>query len=539
MWPQIGAIAWAQFRTMRNHLPRTNAGAVLVWVVALVWYGMYAALGVFLALELPNVSLVEIRRWVPAGLLGVFLFWQLVPLFTLSSGWSLQLNKIRIYPISDGVLFGIEVFLRITTAPEMILVLLGTFFGLVRHSGIPAGAALLLLLYIPLNLFLCLAIRELFLHSFGRNRLRELVTILLISIGVLPQFLVRTPLGARSKPYLIAVANNKLSPWHDVAALSTGSFSTIAVLLLFFWIALFYSFSRWQFAKSLKQDESFLTAPRAGPGAAERRRTSALGRFIELPSRLFSDPLAALLQKECQALLRMPRFRVIFGMACIFSVVIFVPMTLRDTQSAFVRVNFLPVVNLYGLLLLGDVLLWNFFGFDRAAVQTYFVTPVPFQTVLKAKNITAIIFIVLQTLAVWLIAALFRIPITGINISDAAAASIVVGLFFLAIGNLTSITVARPIDPAQTLRKQAGGKMQLWVLICGVGMFLLVGFAFLARYAFDSNWAFLGIALLEVGTGIIVYRIALQSAVERGTRDRERLINALSKGPAPIGVGLS
>ncbi len=44
-----------------------------------------------------------------------------------------------------------------------------------------------LLLYIPFNLFLSLAIRELLLHSFERNRFRELFAILLISIGVLPQ----------------------------------------------------------------------------------------------------------------------------------------------------------------------------------------------------------------------------------------------------------------------------------------------------------------------------------------------------------------
>ncbi len=200
--------------------------------------------------------------------------------------------------------------------------------------------------------------------------------------------------------------------------------------------------------------------------------------------------------------------------------------------------NILPIVNLYGLLLLGDVLLWNVFGFDRGAAQLYFVTPVPFKTVLRAKNVAAITFIVLQTFAVWIIAALVRVPFRGFSIANAAAASAVVGVFFLCIGNLSSIAMARPIDPSQTFRKQGGGRMQLWVLICMIGMAVLVGFALLARWALDTEWAFLGVLLLEFAVGVIVYRVATDSAVERAERDRERMIDALTKGPSPIGLGL-
>lgn len=81
--------------------------------------------------------------------------------------------------------------------------------------------------------------------------------------------------------------------------------------------------------------------------------------------------------------------------------------------------------------------------------------------------------------------------------------------------------------------------MQLWLLLCSLGMFLLVGFAFLARYALGTNWALLGVLLFEFVIGLIVYRFATESAVQRGLRDRERVIEALSKGPSPIGLGMS
>src|SRR5581483_6915649 len=151
MWSQIQAIAWAQFRTMRNHLPRTNFGAVLLWFLSLLWYGMYAALAVVLAVMLPEVPMAALQQWLPVGFLAVFLFWQVIPLFTLSSGWSLQLNKLQIYPVSNSALFGIEVLLRLTTAPEMILVLMGALIGLQRRPDTPLFAGLFVLFYIPLN----------------------------------------------------------------------------------------------------------------------------------------------------------------------------------------------------------------------------------------------------------------------------------------------------------------------------------------------------------------------------------------------------
>ncbi len=541
VWPQIAAIAWAQFRTMRNHLPRTSFGAVLVWLLSLVWYGLFTALGVFLAFALPQVPVPEIRQWLPAGLLAVFAFWQLVPLFTLSSGWSLQLNKLQMYPVSSGALFGIEVFLRLTTAPEMILVLAGTFVGLVRHPGIPLFSPFLLLLYIPFNLFLSLGIRDLLLHSFERNRFRELFAVLLISIGVLPQLLLRTGLGHRMSPYLLAISQGRATPWREAGALSLGSLSPLSFALILMWIALAYAFARWQFEKTLVQEERFRSdAPVVAARAGQRPTRGARQKLLDLPSRLFSDPMAALLQKEFQSLLRMPRFRVIFGMACIFSVVIFIPITLRNAGASkgFISNNFLPVANLYGLLLLSDVLLLNVFGFDRQAAQIYFVTPVPFQTVLKAKNITAVTFIAFQSLAVLIMAALIRVSISAINVGAAVAASAVVGIFFLSIGNLSSIAMPRPMDPTQTFRKQAGGKMQLWLMLCSVGMFVVIGFAFLARWATQSNWALLAVLLVELVIGLIVYRLATESAVQRGMRDRERVIEALSKGASPVGLGL-
>ncbi|MFL6354703.1 MAG: hypothetical protein ACJ74Z_23025 [Bryobacteraceae bacterium] len=538
MWPQISAIAFAQFCIMRNHLPRTGLGSVLMWLMSTLWYGIFAGFGAFLAFAVPRTPVVVVREWLPIGLLCVFLFWQLIPLFTLSTGWSLQLNKLQIYPVSNSALFGMEVLLRLSTAPEMVLVLVGAMIGLLRYPGVPSFAPFFLLLYIPFNLFLSLAVRDLLLHSFERNRFRELFAISLISIAVLPQILLRTEAGRTVQPYLLLSAKGRGTPWRELAVLSSVQASVLPLVVVLFWVAGAYAIAKWQFQRSLVQEEGFRNNARLFTiPVNQRTKPSAFQLLLDLPGRAFRDPIAVLLEKELRSLLRMPRFRVIFGMACIFGVFVFLPMSLGRTGHGFIAHNFLPAVNVYGLLLLGDVLLWNVFGFDRNAAALYFVTPVHFGIVLKAKNLAAIVFMLVQTVAVWLLAAVLQLSVTLVALLDAFAASAVVAIFFLSIGNLSSVANPKPMSPTQTFRKQASGRMQLRVTATSIGMILLLGFAFAAEWALQTNWALLAVLAFEFVIGLIVYRLATESAIARGTRERERILDELSKGASPISYG--
>jgi ABC-2 type transport system permease protein len=508
-----------------------------VWLFGSLFYAVFVAIAVALAIGIPRAPVAEIHKWAPVGLLAVFLYWQIIPLFTLSTGWSLQISKLQIYPIPHASLFGIEALLRFTSAPDMLIVLAGAFAGLVQRPDMGWTWPYLLILYIPLNLFLSLGIRDLILHSFERNRFRELFAVLLISIGLVPQFLLRTTFGHKSVPYFLAISQTAMTPWHAVASLALGSFSALNLLVITFWTGLAYLFARRQFEKGLVAESSFqMAGPVSVVSAAAPTRSRI--RWRDLPGLLFQDPLAALVQKEFQTLLRMPRFRVVFGMACVFSVVIFIPLSLRQNGGAsFLSRNFLPVVNLYGLLLLSDVLLLNAFGLDGRTAQIYFVTPISLKTVLKAKNITAVSFIAIQTLAVLALATLTRQFVTPLSIVTGIAASAVVAVFLLAVGNVTSVSMPRPIDATQTFKKQSAGKMQLWLLLCSIGIFILVGFAFLARWALQSDAALLGVLLLEFVIGGIFYFVATASAVERGMHNREKMVSALSRTGSPIGLG--
>ncbi len=528
------AIIWAQFRIMRNRFPRSSFGSVLMAIVSLVWQGLFAAVGVFLAVSIPSLSLPFLEQWLPAGLLLVFLYWQTVPLLTLSAGWSLQLGKLQIYPVSHDALFGIEVLLRLSSSPEVLLVLTGGLVGLARHAAIPTLAPLCLLLFIPFNLLLQLAVRDFVGYAFDRSRFRELFSVIAIAVGVVPQLLLRTGVAYKLKPQLLFLSHGTAAPWREAAALSLGHFSLVSIALLAVWTLLAYVLARAQFRRSLAREDRF----RASAGSTKQRARS--GALPGLLARFFRDPMAALVQRELQSLARMPRFRVVFGMACVFGVLVFIPAALRDGArggSSFMSDNFLPIVNLYGLLLLSDALLLNVFGLDRQASQLFFLAPVRLETVLRAKNVAALCFVALETVGVLIFVLLLRIHLSPFSLAGGMAISVVVSVFLVSAGNYSSVSMPRPVDPSSTFRKQTGGRMQLWLLLASLGILVLVAFPFLARWAFQRDWPFFAVLLVEFGIGAIFYRIALDSAAERGMRDRERIVEALSKGAAVMDLG--
>ncbi|MGC2660464.1 MAG: hypothetical protein WA324_21125 [Bryobacteraceae bacterium] len=531
MWPQIRALAWVHFRSMRNRFPRTGWGTILIWFLSLLWYGLFVGLGTLLAFALPLIDLKTLRIAIPLALIAIMIYWQIFPLATLSGGWSLQMGKLRVYPIKLSALFTIEVFLRLTTAPEAIAVLLGGVIGLARHPHVPFAGALALLLFIPFNLFLLIGLREALMRSGRNKKFRELRPLIFILFAITPQFIARPPIRDYLKPYAIAVARVPATPWREWTALSLGSFSLLSVLSVVGWLAAAYYFARWQFALSLREDELVSL-----PSSPASRKTSWLDALWSLPDRLTRDPLAALLQKEFRSLVRMPRFRVLFGLACVFSVLVFLPMILRGGRVGFIANNFLPIVNVYGMLILSEVMVFNVFGFDRKAVQIYLISPAPFEIVLKAKNLVALCFIMLQSASVIIIAALFRIRVTPIDAVNALGTTLVITLFLMCAGNLASVHMPRPTDPNQTFRRQTGGKLQLWIMGSFIGLSVPIGFAFLARWAFNTEWAYLGVLAVDLVIGWIVYRLSLESAVKRALEKTEDLIDKLSKGGDPVGT---
>jgi ABC-2 type transport system permease protein len=161
--------------------------------------------------------------------------------------------------------------------------------------------------------------------------------------------------------------------------------------------------------------------------------------------------------------------------------------------------------------------------------------PVGISTVLRAKNSAAAFFILLEVGLVALFCVLLRMPVTAYEVAEALSVTLVLTVFLLAIGNLLSVRYPAAIDPSRSWRSGSMGRVQAFLL----GIYPVVSapviLAYGARYAFDSQAAFFAVLLLDLVVGVILYSIALESAVDTALDGRERIVQALSNAEGPVG----
>jgi ABC-2 type transport system permease protein len=374
-------------------------------------------------------------------------------------------------------------------------------------------------------------LRDLLLRLMAHRRIREVVFFLLIMTAAVPRFLfTREPAAAAHLSRFFASDSWIGWPWSAAASLALGSQVWHATAILLAWTLAVGAFSRWQFSRTLSFDREAAQAGDARPNPRQGLREA----LFRLPSTVFADPMAALIEKEIRFLVRSPRFRLVFLMGFTFGVVTLLPISLGRGGGFLRGTNYLTLVSVYALLLLSEVCFWNSFGFDRSAAQIYFLAPLPFWRVLVAKNISALFFIALEIAAVTTVCALLGMPLGILRLAEAFAVAAVVTIFLLCAGNLMSIHQARGVNPTTQFRSNAAGRVQALLFIIYPIAFFPAALAYLARWAFDQEIAFFAVLAFDAVAGMIIYRIALDSAVQAAERLKETMITALSAGDGPI-----
>lgn len=527
------AILWAQWRIWLNYYPRSNRlGTVLGALLAAVWYGMWLLFAfVIFKIFSEEDALAMSPNILPAGLMFVFIYWQIVPVLLASTGVSLELKKLQVYPVPNRQLFRIELLLRITASFEMFLILLGLGAGLLANPKVPFwGPPLALIPFVVFNLATSAGTREILIRIMSRKRVREIAVLLLVSIGAIPHLLMVTGALDNVAEWLKGPSLS-VWPWSAAASLASGRFSGVHVAALLAWTGLAWIFGRLQFEKGLRFDaaESNATPPAAAS------KTGLWGRAVRWPALIFRDPLAALIEKEIRFLARAPRFRLVFTMGFTFGLVIWLPMSFgRDGGQGFLAENYLTMVSLYAMLLLGDVCFWNIFGFDRSAAQAYWVMPVRFSTVLMGKNVAALFFVFLDITIIVAVCALLRRPMTPLSVAEAYAVSIVVALYMTALGNVTSTAMPRAVNPSKAMRSGSAGRLQAMLLLLYPVAAVPALLAYGARYAFRSEAAFFAVLGVSALAGCAMYWVGLDSALENAVNKKEQILTALSQGEGLI-----
>jgi ABC-2 type transport system permease protein len=529
------AILWAEWRSLLNFRPRGGgAGFALAGLMALFWYGLWLVMSVAAHSFVATAPAAKLAHVLPRVLMFVLFYWQLSPVLTASLGVSLALEKLLVYPIPFRQLFTIEVLLRLLTSIEPLILLCGVSTGLARNPAVAAWAPLLALpLYAAFNLLLSAGLRQALERVLARKRLREALLLVLILGAALPQLLLVTGVPVWLSR-LFAGPPLAWWPWTVAGRLALRARWPLGWTALAGWLALAWWYGRWQFTRSLRFDAR---AQRAGEYAAGGRPVW-MDRFFRWPAVVFRDPLAAMVEKELRSLARTPRFRLVFLMGFTFGPLIWMPMSLGQGMHAdsLLVTNYLTLVSAYALILLGDVTFWNALGLDRSAAQLYYLLPAPFARILAAKNLAAVFVVLVEVTAVTLACLALRMPFSGPKIFEAYAVTLVLSLYLLAMGNLSSVYYPVGVHSEQTWRPSSAARFRALLFVLYPVAATPVLLAYLARYAFSSGLAFYLVLSVAALLGAVVYGVAMDSATGAAGRRKEQILAALGEGSGAVGV---
>jgi hypothetical protein len=321
----VFAILIAQWKTLCNRRGKRR-GRLWTAAVNTVWYGSWVAVALALARimsEAENTKLLY--NVLPAGLLLVMLYWQIVPLMMATTGASLEMRKLRAYPIPDAHLFWIEALLRVTSGVEMILALTGIAIGALYNPALPKWSPLGIAGFILLNLLCAIGMRDLLGRALASKRLKETGFLLFAFFATLPHLALTHRFPAASK-IMHAFTGEPwwIWPWTATARLALGEASIRNVLVLLAWIAGTALLSRWQFSHALLYEARTVAARSASsPGGL-------VERFYRLPAAVLPDPLGILVEKEFRFLTRSSRFRLVFLMGFTFGLLVWLPLAMGN-----------------------------------------------------------------------------------------------------------------------------------------------------------------------------------------------------------------
>jgi ABC-2 type transport system permease protein len=529
----IRPILRAQWLSMR--MGATRRGALLSFLTGTIWYGVWLLIAIYIYRYLSTATAEGLRQFVPLALMGVCVYWQAMPIVSASMGSSLDMRKLRIYPVSHGKLFQVEVMLRLTTGVEMLMVLTAIVTALFRNPDTSGWYVLLAIpIYILFNLLFASGTRSLLERLLSKRRVREALVFLLFMLWMVPRFLFLSGRRPESVRGWNRAIESLAWPWTAAGMTALGVHVAPALLYLTAWTCLAAWFGRSQFERSLRFDTIAAQATALGPGK------SRLGGFLDavyrVPSMLLGDPVGAIVEKELRSLARTPRYRMVFVMGFSFGLMVWLPLIMggRADRHTELSAHFLTVVCVYALTLLGQVSYWNAFGFDRSAAQFYFLTPQPLRATFIGKNVASLMFIYLEVAILAAITMAFRVSFGLPQVFETLLVVGVCALYMLSMGNIASVQYPRGLNPTKVSQGGASSRFQALVFLLYPLTLLPVALAYLARYAFQSGLAFYAMLAFAGVIGGVVYWIAMDSAVTTAIRRREEIIQELSGAEGPI-----
>lgn len=541
VWAQIRLVAGLRWRILRNGLRTKNKQWDMIGMVFAGLFGALLIVGISFGIFFGTYQIISLGRaaWMALLFWGIFLFWQLFPVFSAGFGTGFEFRNLLRFPFSRHAFFlvGLAYGLADFSAIACICWLL------VMTAGVAAADATLLPtmiivcgLFIFMNVSLERMIGSWLERILARRRAREIFFALFILVAVSTQFI--SPLlqryGSAAQPWVRQILPylSIFPPSLAAQALAGANGGQIGETLrgeagiaaygLLFSILLWVRLS----AQYRGEELSETAAP-----VRVKSRAAARSGYERDALRLLSPQVAAVVRKEFRYLTRNSFVFFLLIMPLVFVILFATQFSGRHpvaTKHPLSPDLFFPGMMGYLILILTSPA-YNSFAFDGKGIQAYFTAPVSFREVFLGKNLVqlAVSFFEL-TLSIVAFSYVVGLPSPPVFVATLAAIVFVIS-GQLAIANWSSLNFPRKLNFGQMRGQRQSGMAAL----VSLGTQILLA-AISAPVLFAGRWTANPWLPAEIFVFLAVGAIAgyfssLEPLAQLAEKKKESLIEALCR----------
>ncbi len=538
---QIRLVAALRWRLLRNAMRRKNNRLDLIGLLLSGIFSSLLVLGLCFAFYAGSYNFLSRGRlsWMALLYWGIFLWWQVFPLFVAGFGANFEFRALLRFPLSRsafyiiGLAYGLADFSALAGLCWLLSITAGA--AAARPHIVPA-LLIVNLMFVLMNVNLERLIGSWLERLLARRRTRELFFALFILSMVSLQFI--SPLveryGDAARPWM-RIALPYLAPFPGslagraiagAAANQYGDFflglAGLSLYVLLFAALLWFRFS----AQYRGEELSEAPAPSRAisrPVVPEGSEAAAL--------RLLSPQVAEVVRKEFRYLIRngFSFFLLIMPPLFIFLFTMQAGSLPRPSSGFDLpQASLFPAMMGYLVLILMAPA-YNSFAYEGRGIQTYFMAPVRFRHVFLGKNLMMICVLVLElVLSITFFA--YRVGLPPAPRFVATLAAIVFSVAGqLPIANWSALSFPRKLNFGQMRGQRQSGMAVLTlfgvqIVLGGIGTLIL----------FSGHWtgnpwlpaeAFAGLA----AAALAGYFASLDPLSDFAEKKKEGLLEALCR----------
>jgi hypothetical protein len=541
VWVQIRLVAGLRWRILGNSLRKKHNQ----WdLIGMIFAGVFASLfvlGLSFAFYFGAYSFLSggHEAWIAFLFWGIFLFRQLVPIFTAGFGAGFEFHTMLRFPLSlrafylIGLAYGLADFPAVASVCWLMAMIIGV--ARANPAVLPTMIAISAV-FLVMNTTLERMIGSWLERLLARRRTREIFFAVFILFAVSLQFLnpllqrygrSAQPWVRHVLPYLSifppslagrAVAGAAQNHFSDVLLGAAGIFAYALLFSVFLWL---------RFATQYRGEELSETA------APERRVVRPISRTAEQSDALglLTPQVAAVLRKEFRYLTRNSFAFFLLIMPPVFVLLFTTQFAGRHPTAIKHPVStelFFPGMMAYLLLILMAPA-YNSFAYDGKGIQTFFTSPVSFREVLLGKNLLQVGMLTFE-LTLSMAAFSYLVGLPSLPVLVAALAAIVFNIAGqLTIANWSSLTFPRKLNFGQMRGQRQSG---MAVLVAFGTQILLGGISapvlFMSRWT-GNAWLPAEVFAFLAAAAIAGYTSSLDPLAALAEKKKETLIDALSR----------